>query len=687
MVGAAGAGCRGRPGPQARAAAPAVASFPALTEWRAAWGRVALYGWNLRAGWPPTLAPHHWDSGQILLGSLLGLLVWGTAGWVGWSAARRENPWGALTAVVGTAALNTYYSAEGWSFLVVVLALGLLWAGDSALCRLQDRWPTDSLYPGLGFDWWLSSGAVMLAATAVMGVSVWVTDPALGQWVDDLLHPAQVAAPGEGEGIAAASAPANAAPFMGVWPREHLLGAGPDLLNAPVMSVQTPDLPPTHLYWRATSYDEYTGQGWIQNSASSLAPDAAPLWPASITPPPGFALVRQVVRLQGQGRQIYAAGRPVSLNLPAEGTWLDPEALDLIGVRSVVAQSGYEVLSWVPGATPDDLRSAPQMYPVWVTNSYLSLPDELPQRVIDLAHSLTAGQPTVYDQALALQTYLRTIPYTLDLPAPSTDADVVDSFLFDLKRGYCDYYASAMVVMARSVDIPARLAVGYAAGSYDARTQSYRVIQADAHSWVEVYFPGNGWIPFEPTAAYPEPVRGLPADWDVEAASAQVIAAWQAEQLAGTKPAWLRSGWLPAAASGIGALMLAVVAGGAIRKRRLARGTPAEIVDRLYGLLVAYGRRLGVALSRTQTPDEFLTDLVAALAAQVDHAPRLGVDWTARRSNAEQAAQKLVSLVVRQRYSPHQPARSDAHALLAAWPRLDRSLRLFWLARLAGWIK
>ncbi len=343
-----------RPG----AAAPAVASFPALTEWRAAWGRVALYGWNLRAGWPPTLAPHHWDSGQILLGSLLGLLVWGAAGWVGWSAARRENPWGALTAVVGTAALNTYYSAEGWSFLVVVLALGLLWAGDSALCRLQDRWPTNSLYPGLGFDWWLSSGAVMLAATAVMGVSVWVTDPALGQWVDDLLHPAQVAAPGEGEGIAAASAPANAAPFMGVWPREHLLGAGPDLLNAPVMSVQTPGLPQTHLYWRATSYDEYTGQGWIQNSTSSLAPDAAPLWPASITPPPGFALVRQVVRLQGPGRQIYAAGRPVSLNLPAEGTWLDPEALDLIGVRSVVAQSGYEVLSWVPGATPDDLRSA-----------------------------------------------------------------------------------------------------------------------------------------------------------------------------------------------------------------------------------------------------------------------------------------------------------------------------------------
>ncbi len=106
-----------------------------------------------------------------------------------------------------------------------------------------------------------------------------------------------------------------------------------------------------------------------------------------------------------------------------------------------------------------------------MTNNYLSLPDELPQRVIDLAHSLTAGQPTVYDQALALQTYLRTIPYTLGLPAPSTDADVVDSFLFDLKRGYCDYYASAMVVMARSVDIPARLAVGYAAGSYDARTQ------------------------------------------------------------------------------------------------------------------------------------------------------------------------------------------------------------------------
>ena len=83
---------------------------------------------------------------------------------------------------------------------------------------------------------------------------------------------------------------------------------------------------------------------------------------------------------------------------------------------------------------------------------------------------------------------------------------MVDYFLFDLRQGYCDYYASAMIVFARSRGLPARLAVGYASGEYDPVSDQFLVTEADAHSWPEIYFPEYGWIPFEPTAAQPRTV-------------------------------------------------------------------------------------------------------------------------------------------------------------------------------------
>ena len=132
---------------------------------------------------------------------------------------------------------------------------------------------------------------------------------------------------------------------------------------------------------------------------------------------------------------------------------------------------------------PDDLRTASESYPDWVEETYLPLPDELPDRVVTLSREIVSDAPTAYDRALALQRYLReSYPYTLDLDAPPADQDVVDYFLFDLKTGYCDYYASAMTVMARSVGLPSRLAVGYATGTYDPDDQSYQVSMAEAHS-------------------------------------------------------------------------------------------------------------------------------------------------------------------------------------------------------------
>jgi hypothetical protein len=110
----------------------------------------------------------------------------------------------------------------------------------------------------------------------------------------------------------------------------------------------------------------------------------------------------------------------------------------------------------------------------------------IPPRVMMLAREITAAATTPYDRARAIESYLRAFPYTLDLPAPPPQRDVADYFLFDLQKGYCDYYATAMVVMARAADLPARLGTGYAEGRYDINTARYTITEADAHSWVEV---------------------------------------------------------------------------------------------------------------------------------------------------------------------------------------------------------
>jgi hypothetical protein len=156
----------------------------------------------------------------------------------------------------------------------------------------------------------------------------------------------------------------------------------------------------------------------------------------------------------------------------------------------------------------EKLRAAGRDYPDFIQQRYTSLPPSVPERVYALARDLTSTAPTPLDEALALETYLRqNYPYSLQIPAPPANADVADYFLFDLKTGYCDYYATAMAVMARSVGLPARLVMGYSSGDYDYSNAEYIVTAANAHAWVEIYFPGTGWVEFEPTAGQPELVR------------------------------------------------------------------------------------------------------------------------------------------------------------------------------------
>ncbi len=289
-------------------------------------------------------------------------------------------------------------------------------------------------------------------------------------------------------------------------PRDHLIGSGPELQHIQVMSVEVAELQsiakiiqPSSFYWRGYTYDTYTGYGWSSSTLYSDTFEAGHIFQPGDSP--GHILVRQEVRLYpGEDRTIYAFGEPVTVNVPGIMAWRTPQ--DLFGIQTE-GKGAYEITSLFPVAGESILNAAGSIYPDWIQNHYLALPSDIPSRVKELAIHLTATAPTPYDRVRAIEKYLRTYEYTLEVDRPSISQDLVDDFLFISKKGYCDYYASAMVVLARAAGIPARFVTGYASGTYDIKLRRFIITQADAHSWAEVYFPGIGWMPFEPTSARP----------------------------------------------------------------------------------------------------------------------------------------------------------------------------------------
>ncbi len=169
--------------------------------------------------------------------------------------------------------------------------------------------------------------------------------------------------------------------------------------------------------------------------------------------------------------------------------------------------SSYDVETLTTNVTNEQLRLAGQRYPASVTSRYLHLPDTVTQRTRDLAREITSNTTNAYDAAKGIETYLRTtIAYSENIPFPPPEVDVVDHVLFTDQRGYCEYYASAFIVMMRSIGIPARMAVGFFPTDEE-EDGGYLYRELNAHAWPEVYFEGYGWIGFEPTAARAEVSR------------------------------------------------------------------------------------------------------------------------------------------------------------------------------------
>lgn len=258
---------------------------------------------------------------------------------------------------------------------------------------------------------------------------------------------------------------------------------------------------------RGTSYDEYTGAGWKATDRAKerrpagelAAPDEAAVYEARVVS------ILKVTTLDSD-TVVLTAGTPLATNVAATvetAKGFDGDIERIVGRRGFGKGDTYNSIGSESAATAEQLRAAGTDYPDWVKERYLQLPKSLPQRVRDESRRVVGGTRTPYDQAQAIEEYLRTLPYDLAVESTPAGRDTVDFLLFELKRGYFDYQATAMAVMLRTLGIPARVAVGYVLDPTTAEETKYTVTKSDAYTWVEVFFPKYGWVNFNPTQDRP----------------------------------------------------------------------------------------------------------------------------------------------------------------------------------------
>lgn len=407
--------------------------------------------------------------------------------------------------------LDMAFSINTTSYVLVSAGLILWMQGLSGLLRLKEQTAIREL-PYIRWGGFTLITAALLTAAAWTGgqlsgprPSVPVTlQTVIGQWQQWAEHESTVQA-GEVQSAAGTAG----------------YGTGEGELGAPLSASQTPvftALTSRPVYWRGESLAYYDGRRWIKEG-TLYAPLSLTGLPSQEMSAAGFEDSRMLV-------QRIEFALPTSGNLPlfSAGTVADVEQVELEGgsrLGYVLANreknrfrlpeasgsariTGYTVKSLLPESDPAVLRKLDTVDPQDVAKQYLQLPADLPGRIAALSSRLTASAENRYDAVTAVRNYLQNgYSYTLETRIPPAGADFVDDFLFTTKQGYCVHFASAMTVLLRSSGIPARYVQGYGPGTPEEGSSSgqlrYQVTQADAHAWVEVYFPGAGWVPFDPT--------------------------------------------------------------------------------------------------------------------------------------------------------------------------------------------
>src|SRR2546425_9558039 len=448
---------------------------------------------------------------------LICLLMWVTGGWLAWCVLRWRRPMLGLVpgaAAFATNLLNYPTDQNGYMLAILVLTLALLlWTNYTTSIANATRVRV-KLTGDARWDFW-ESGLVAMAALIVLAImlpplstvdrTTELASSAFSSWAQlqqRLSHPTVI---GRGSG-------------------GGTTGFSTDVpLSGPLK--RTRDIVFTYTFTSASGPRYFRGVNETQTSNGEWRyPNAVHLQAriAKNTIPP-YAEDYEKLALTAFNIKMVSApiGNTDILFYPGALYRTDRESLAsevilpfnpslttidrLSSVAPPVSTGTYNITVEYSTATEADLKTAGNTYPDWIS-SYAELPDigyrttEVLQRIHRLALDVTAGAVTPYDKAKAIEAYLRgNYVYTLTPPRTPDGVDPLAYFLFDSKRGYCQFFASAMGDMLRSLGIPTRLVNGFGPGNYDTTTQAWIVRGEDAHTWVEVYFSTYGWIAFEPT--------------------------------------------------------------------------------------------------------------------------------------------------------------------------------------------
>jgi transglutaminase-like putative cysteine protease len=390
-------------------------------------------------------------------------------------------------------------------------------------------------------------------------------------------------------------------------------------------------------FWRGQSFDKWDGRSWTSTLAKPTALSGRmPLSVGPDQPALGTSTERfvQTYYIEKSGpNMIFAA------TVASELYFADPRVYRLPdgSLRAgVLLDKGavYTVVSYPPSLSEANLRSFGGSKLTAGLDAadaarYLELPTSTTQRVRDLAGATTAAAPSTIEKVRALESWLgANTEYSLDIPPLPAGKDAVDHFLFDEKVGFCEQIGSSLVVMLRSLGIPARLVVGYVPGERNPFTGLYEVRASDAHSWAEVWFPQAGWLPFDPTAKVPF-APGADEGRSAGAGSFGFLA-----RRLPSMPSWFGS-----AVGGLaGVAVVASAVAGVVRLRRRRRLRAARSwAERWLDQLERAGRRRG----RTRAVDESVRSYVLALGLEDAPEWRDAVDTVEREAfgpGADEAA-------------------------------------------------
>jgi transglutaminase-like putative cysteine protease len=462
----------------------------------------------------------------FLLIVFMSILFWFLGHNTAWHVFRIDRIWRALLPPGIVLLINGLYSFSGGAlnldpYLIAFLFFAIILFIRSHLDNREYEWYTQQIRYDTSLRIWVLRVGAIVGAVLVIGAWTFPTGSAeqnqkrFQQFVNGEVFTSinrllsRLFSPLDGQNLTSSD----------YYGRDELqLGGAIQLGDQIVMLVKATPAPNLRYYWKSRSFDTYSNGLWksIPGNTYSSTNNLLEI-PIQYEYGSRTEVLQTISIVTGPTRLIYAAPQVVrvGLNSEVEANIIDPKlgTLNTSVIRPKSAlQDGasYSVLSAVSVAEASRLRlAANPPADAWLAPYRTIDPSIAPRTARELTRQITLGAATNYDRAKAIERWLRTnIKYNETIQTPPTGRDLVDWVLFEQKQAYCTYYATAMVVMLRQLGIPARVAAGFSQGVYDPSSQSYIVRERDAHTWVEVYFPGAGWVEFEPTSAQDEVGRG-----------------------------------------------------------------------------------------------------------------------------------------------------------------------------------